>query len=612
MTRRDPEIKSLITGEYAWAVLHAAAPRLADDGWAVALLADGFNWRPDAARAKQYLADAGLHVQAIISVPGALRPASEVEASLVAFSRTPANDVFVGRLTPDMDSAQLLDNMIARRDGAQRELGRLLAHDEYRTWASYESRELLREAIGEAPFPTVHLEDVAELATVDTGRIDVNTFSVPPNAVYIPEVGLGKPLLAPNLDDGKGRRYTEARLDPERADARFIATWLDSPLGRLARGAVGAGSTRTHTSARASGALTILLPDVATQRAAVETDRHLTEISLRVEELRNRVWVAPQNAPDISAEVSGVRTGASFEDWINSLPFPLASIAYRYMADPSPYTQVERLLHFFEATAQFAVTILLSAVAKDSTFFDRAKERLATADPQGRGPLERSTFGTWTHLGQTLAKLVRTERGAKEATVDVRLLFPSNDTALLDALIAKDTWKVIDAARVIRNSQAHGGVRSHEELAASLAQLLSLLVDLRSALGHAFAHVDLVRPGPSLFENETFRHEAAERLTGPVDVFFKRPLESAMPLEGARLYLVPRSQYVTNALKLLPLFKLSTPVETQENVVYFFSGRRADGRFDFVSYHFQSVPRNVMDDAELSSLIAALTPASPA
>ena len=166
------------------------------------------------------------------------------------------------------------------------------------------------------------------------------------------------------------------------------------------------------------------------------------------------------------------------------------------------------------------------------------------------------------------------------------VIFPTDEGALVDVLVAKDSWKAIDSARVIRNSRAHGGVRSQAEIAASLEQLRSLLVDLRAILGEAFETVELVRPGPSHFEDQTFRHEAAERLTGPVDIFLKRRLMSAMPLEANRLYVVPRDAFVTNALRLLPLFKLHTPVETEENAVYFFSGKRPDGRFDFVSYHF--------------------------
>mgnify|MGYP000933582170 FL=1 len=97
--------------------------------------------------------------------------------------------------------------------------------------------------------------------------------------------------------------------------------------------------------------------------------------------IKNRLdkWIQPENTQeDKSKDINndeGSR-GESFDNiieedignWIETLPFPLASILYAYDAEGEDEKKIRYLLHFFEALSEFNVTILLSAISQDLSF----------------------------------------------------------------------------------------------------------------------------------------------------------------------------------------------------------------------------------------------------
>jgi hypothetical protein len=597
-----------VRGEYAWALLVEAAPRLADEGTLALLTTEAIHWRRDARELQLALSKRELHLSAVVSVGAVLGVGAELDLNLVVFGRQPRADLWVGRLTPDMNPAVLVDALLRREAGEVRELGRLMPRERYTGWRAMTAAEEWDALLTETDVPVAPLATVAgTLRRLSSAKLG-DTYELPANAVYLPEWVSGKATLAPELDDGRNRTFIEISLDPERVQAAYFASWLNSRAGRLAREQAATGTGVRRLSAEALGRLTVPLPPLPAQLAATQADRRLTELLLRAEQLRERLWLSPDSAQAALAEIGGVRTEESFETWLSRLPFPIAVIAHHYHAGGTDHERVERLLHFFEATAQFCSALLISAIRRDPTLHQELRPRLAQAGPDRRPVLERSTFGTWLQLGQTAAKALRGDLNDPDRREQRRALFASPTPALAELLVDKALWRLLDVARTIRNANAHGGVRSPAESARQLDQLAGLLVEFRTLSANAFDDVELIRAGPARIAGHSFTYEQAERLTGSNPVFVRRELRSVIPLDELRIYLVASDGVISNALAIVPLFVLREPPTGQMNAVYFYNGRARAESFNFVSYHFASEPTSEVEDPAVTELVQYLTP----
>jgi SAM-dependent methyltransferase len=590
-----------IEGDGDLALLEAAARVLAPGGEIVFLLGEGFNAIKRTERTRQALAERGLHQTAVVSVADA-SPQVAIPLQFVIFRHgDPLPGIFVARLTAQMDGRQVVRSVVERRDAPTVELGRTVAPDSYSSWHAFAADAELERLLRSSPFPAVPLRDIASsIRRIELDEQDPN-LETPPNAIYLTETR-GVPSLTPTTEGAKKRRYVEVSLDPEKASAGFVIAWLNSPIGRLSRESVLHGATIPRLAATAAAALPVVLPPLEVQLAAVNVDARLTEMSLQSAELRARLWANPGAAREIDDVLpTAADGGGGLDEWIESLPFPLASIAYRYVADASAEDKVDRLLHLFEATAEFTTTLLLSAIRADPELFAVQREHLARPDAEGNPPFERGTFGSWLQTGRHLAKALRALLDTDDRERTLRL-FGVRDNKFAYQLVQKRLWHVLDEARFIRNSRAHGGIEGQALRARTLERLEALLLDLREALGPAFIHVDLVQPGTMELRQGLFRHQA-RRLMGPNSIFRLRTLESVVPLDTDHLYVVDSDGVASSALQVLPFFRAMASPGTEQNAIYFYSSRSRDGRLHYVSYHFEAEPESAIDDPVLSSIL---------
>ena len=68
------------------------------------------------------------------------------------------------------------------------------------------------------------------------------------------------------------------------------------------------------------------------QNRAIDLNREIRELTLGLKEQSRALWHRPLDAPKIREAVNRLNQKDAFEAWIESLPFPLASILSRYQA----------------------------------------------------------------------------------------------------------------------------------------------------------------------------------------------------------------------------------------------------------------------------------------
>lgn len=587
------------TRDVSFEVLALAATGVHDTGAMAFVMNEKLNVGKDAEAVRGALGNLGLSISAIVALPDALVSIS-IPLQLVFIEPGSFDEVFLARLAIDSDGDQVLTNLLARREGRVGELGQLIDPARYRGWSKRSAELRLEELLRRSGSAARRLADIADIRAV-TLRPEVD-FDTAPNAVYLTEIR-GVPTRSPSSDDARSRRYVEIVLDPEEAQAEFVAQWFDSTAGRVARELAGSGTTIPRVSAAAAAEIMIGLPPLEVQLKAVRTDQRLRAAALQAEELRSQLWSKPAAVKEIARVLPPDSEDGDLSRWMESLPFPLASIAYRYSAAESSDERAEHLLHFFEAAAEFTTTLLLSAVVTDEALFHDERQRLRS--PSVDKGFDRSTFGTWTVAGQTLAKTVRRLLAEPKRRSHALTLFAVSDEGFANALTSKQLWSVLDGARSVRNEQHHGGIRGKAHRERQLERLEGLLLQFREVSIGLFAETEVVQAGSMSFRNGLFV-QTVRRLTGPNSIFRSRQVESLIPLAEGDLYVIDSEGRVSNALKILGFVRLLASPDNEQNAVYFYSRRETDSTLQFVSYHFEGSPSHPVSDAAFAAFLDQL------
>jgi hypothetical protein len=293
--------------------------------------------------------------------------------------------------------------------------------------------------------------------------------------------------------------------------------------------------------------------------------------------------------------------------WAETLPFPLASILWHYDAEPEPGTKIDYLLKFFEALAQLAATIQLSACMSDPAFFDAHKAAWFGGGTEGRKPIDlrRASFGVWVELSERLAEtgreLLADDNGGPSHYLQ---LFAASDPALPEVLASSDLAKLLLQARDCRNAwSGHGGMPGLQIQRERLHELASLLSQAQRLLGWSFETWTLLRPVVMTYSQGVFDLTAAI-LTGTNPAFRKKQVQLAHPLDAARLHLLNDNS--PRALELVPLIRIIAGSKTGEDACYFYNRLEGD-EVRWVSYHFHADPELVLPD-DVTELVTSLLP----
>jgi hypothetical protein len=584
--------------ESADLVLWRAAHNVAEGGHVLFHTTDNYFWSQSRRRFWTELGQRGLHPQAVVSIDRALSPWSSIATSLVLFGSEPPRQLFVGRLDQGTSVSMLVRNLIAHRAADDPYLGALVAADAFRGWRPFVLEQELAGVFG-----TSELRPLADIGRVRRVHLKPGVpYERPTNCVWVPTLGFGNVMTAPpELEGRSGYRLLEVQLDPAVARAEYVASLLSSPTGKLLRESVSGGMTIPNVAAFGVEGIRIPVPSMTVQAEAVRTDAHLASMQATVARLRGELWRRPEDAPRALSQLEMAARADPVRRWLETLPYPLASVLQRYTALREPVERLTGLLHFYEAMAEFGCAVLLSILRADRELLVLTRPEIANAAGRGRDLFDRADFGLWINLGSTLAKAIRRLSGQAEQRRRLEEA-AGPATELMARLAARELWPVLDQARVIRNARAHGGVLSPVQVETWLGTLEVLLSDAEQALGSGFDDVDLARADQGRFVACLHVYPRAQRLRGPGDVFEEFEVRTRTPLESGHLVFVGRDAPISTVLVLVPLVRVGAGSGARRNACYFFESRTQGGKFSYVSYHFEDEPRIEVVDGELQQL----------
>ena len=611
-------------------ILAAATARLSDDGVGIFVVPTPLFFAGRSVL--EQFAELGFNVDAALALPpGSFAPYTSISTSLVVLTKLQTKPMFVAQLTNDSNTnSQILANLSNGVEGGAVELGRYVDALEFRSVDSLTARDYIEAERKRMGFPEVVLEELA--TTINLGRHgDDFQFPSASNAVFIPMIGLGDVVTSIGDLSLKAQNYAQIVVDSSRSHASFIAQFLNSEIGKKIRESGKSGTTIPKLNKQTLKKLQVFIPGLATQRKMLEIEARLSGeenallgLQNDLAQLRHDLWRSPRSADAVSERLNAFSTQVSgtlkeqasigLDQWIETIPFPIASILRARQATPSDdhKTKYEHLLRFFEATAEFISVILLSAFSENEALFAPHKEKLNAAMSKHHLSFQRATFGTWKlvveYLGKQTRLLLR-ENGknladAKNDKEICAAIFADPTRKLPRSLCSKDIAAVLGATNKLRNDwSGHGGVVGPEEARLRNEKLLGHVEKLRQAMRDVWDSSVVVNafgctPRKGVFENEI------ATLKGSNSEFLKESRVMTAWLDVESLYIINGDQGA--ALKLLPLIQMGASLGAAKNACYFFNRTDRDGT-RLVSYHFADKSEISGEFQEITNALKILT-----
>ena len=544
-----------------------------------------------------------LFIDAILSLPGGTFPGTSLGGLLIIIRKQKPEKLFVGELSSNADSNNvLLKNLKARKEGKIPQLGALVDIHSFRSFQTLiAERDIKKLAIPLGLQPTPFCKIAKEFNVIKPMQ-DEESLNLQ-NVIYLPHIGRSEAVVSLADLQVKPQNCFQVVLDSDKAIPAYVANFFNTKLGMKIRESLSSGHTIPKITKSQLFKANIYLPDMETQAKTIRINSSISDITTQLEIRQRQLWNNPRNIKEIEKTVISFTPENDFKIWMETLPFPLASVLWAYHADTNIWRKVANLFNFFEALSEFTATVLLSAFASDPSFYNQKSEKWIEKDPKYRDWINASDFGGWNVLSARLAKETRTLLSSKDERERCLDLFGRPDSDFLEMLIDKNIFRVLREVAEYRNQwKGHSGITSSEELDRRLKLLESSLSDVRQVISDRYSTVSLLSPESSEY-SEGIYYYRVKALMGITTTFQKEFVKTLDPMDNQELYLIHDNQL--KPIKLLPFIRLMKSPKTKQNACYFYNRLNKEG-VRWVSYHFESEAEIVRPDDEIRSTLLLL------
>ncbi len=228
-----------------------------------------------------------------------------------------------------------------------------------------------------------------------------------------------------------------------KANSIYVANYFNSAVGKKLRDSLEVGAIILQIPKSQLSNCVLHLPDLKTQLELIEIDSKIDQFTFRLDELKRNLWKQPKSYNSIAKELKSINQEEKLEHWIDTLPFPISSILWRYYATKENDKKVEHLFHFFEALSEFFSMIMLSALVQDKEFYKQECHKWIDTDEKFKEWYFRATFGSWNILTSRLSKATREYLADKDKQDLCKSLYGNPSTAFLNMLTNKGIVNIL-------------------------------------------------------------------------------------------------------------------------------------------------------------------------
>lgn len=540
------------------------------------------------------LAKCNIFVEAMLSIPaGSFAHQTGVETALIIIRRTKPNLLFVGELSEDIRRNHLLlKNLKSGECGKEIPLGYLIDHSKFKSYRALVSEHRVKEV---AKASGLNLTRISEIITgINLSKsVEHPGFEDLPNAVYLPLIGRSDAVTSTLEFSLKPHNYVQILVDPTKAEALYIAKFFNSKLGQMVREQGLTGNFILKLNKQSINELDIYLPQKNIRIDTIETDTSISNLINELIELQKRLWFQPLKVDKFRMELNKINKEGHqeecFDDWLETLPYPLATILWTCNISRDNNSRFKNLLHFFEALSEYHAIVLLSGFKKDPDLFYLERRKIGDVLSSNHLSLERATFGTWLRIVERLSKSGRKLlNGNLEERQRLEEMFRTSNTEVLEMLFSKELIVQLQKAVEIRNLEdGHSGIVGVDYAREKNTVLLSYLNNLMRIFSRTWENYLLIKPGSNRCISGIY-HYQVERLMGSRYPFKPMEIRTSKIMDESHYYLYSIGEL--KPLKFLPLIKLRSSPKSAQNACYFYN--KVEPEFvHFVSYHFEPEPK---------------------
>ena len=582
----------------------AAAGNLSNEGLIVWLTTTRFAFDQQQRSVKVNLEKLGLYLNGWIQLPAGAFLSTSIPFALVLIQKKDAGNIFVIEAPPSEESIlPIVQSWMKRKHRGRLANGVLIDRDQFRGAGAIQTEEAISATAGwkvgeQTPFNTA----VHKVVRSKKGSSEFEPLPEDPHAVYLPMMGRTVATTAQDKLPATLKSYLQLIVNPEVAHPEYLARWFNTEAGLLFRSMASSGLTIPAITSSRLSELSIPLPATAQQQRMVDTQRTIDQLRIELKEAESAVWGGKGSLDEITRKLPSTDHEARFAEWIETLPFPLASILRHYhFVDRSFKDKRDRLLHFFEAFAEFMAIIHLSAYTSDSSRWLLVQDKLKRAANGADLDFRRASFGLWCTVYNALAKETRAMLNGKDDDKQaIADLYSVASQTCLDGLVDKGLSQILEAANNMRNRKAHGGVLSEAEAQEQHKELAALLQSIRDRLGSSFYSLQLVQAGSADGLPNGGSRVSVRVLTGSNPQFKAQDIELLQHVIKGQLYL-----HETGRPKVLGIAPLVQMKEKEQPACYFYN-RLEGGIPQLVSYHFEHRAEEVDDTGSASAFLDRL------
>jgi len=426
-----------------------------------------------------------------------------------------------------------------------------------------------------------------------------NGFIEKQNSIYLPITGASDCTSILSDLKIKPHHYLQIVLNPGKANSDYVARYFNTDLGKLIRKSALSGACIPKISKTSLNHVDLYLPSYNDQINVVEIQNEIDEKRSQLADLEKQLWARPLERKKVKQILTTINKQESFNDWIERIPFPLASILRLYEANNDPRVKKDQLLNFFEGLTEFIVMILLSGSRNNQDYYEEQRNTLKKS--LQADSLEKSTFGSWHYLGEQLAKAIRRELSSNKRDLLLQM-YRIKQIDFLETLSSKSLHEVLNNVLIYRNNwKGHGGIEASSASEERLVLLQTQLTKIRSILGNCFDNNMLIQPLTNEYSSGVYIY-TVQSLMGAYTIFKKIVINTTIPLDINKLYWVNHEHL--QPLDLIPIVRFMSSPTDEENACYFYNRFEKDS-IRWISYHFERQSEIIKTDEELKDFITS-------
>ncbi|MBO1753728.1 N-6 DNA methylase [Allobranchiibius sp. CTAmp26] len=375
-------------------------------------------------------------------------------------------------------------------------------------------------------------------------------------------------------------RVLQLVVDAEVCGPEFLAGWLNSTDGREAR-RLGLQNASTGTTIRTVRSdrpslwrlmdeIEVPVPESEDQARISASALTLKRAETAVQQAKAELWTNPHRAELVAAQFDPL-FDQSLERWSDSLPYPVATALWTLTSRRSVEAQHRQVFLTWESYAGFLAAVLVSVARQDADLAEVEGRAIRRTLDEKHLSLERASLGTWTVIIERLASTFRRMLHSEDPDEGARVqqLFGGATPSTIGILTASRCVELLREAGSRRNTwSGHSGAATEAALTMQIDQMMSLLEDLRQAVGTAWTGLPLVRAGGGRRKGGEYTQDI-EMVMGTSAPFRPEVLRVGEMMDEGELYLA--TDGCSEPVPLTHLVVLRSSPQDQLFSCYFFN-----------------------------------------